>query len=74
MAGNVGLLKYASKSRSALAIEEVPAMLVFQKELFKPSSSSTESAYPYFIADPRIAAVTLTGSVGAGKQCGRNRG
>ena len=46
MAGNVGLLKHASKSRNArLPLRKFSAMLVFQKELFKPSLL-TQSAYP----------------------------
>lgn len=67
MAGNVGILKHASNvSGSALAIESV-----FKAAGFPDGSMSTllleASRVAGVIADPRVAAVTLTGSEGAGK-------
>jgi succinate-semialdehyde dehydrogenase/glutarate-semialdehyde dehydrogenase len=67
MAGNAGLLKHASNVPGcALAIEEVLHQAGVPHDLFRtlllPSSHVAE-----LIKDDNIAAVTLTGSVGAGR-------
>jgi acyl-CoA reductase-like NAD-dependent aldehyde dehydrogenase len=66
MAGNVGILKHASNvPQCALAIEEV-----FQKAGFPPGAFQTVlvpgGKALRLIDDPRVAAVTLTGSEEAG--------
>ncbi|MEO7276740.1 MAG: aldehyde dehydrogenase family protein, partial [Sphingomicrobium sp.] len=67
MAGNGALLKHASNVPGcALAIEEVLHQAGVPNQLFRTlllPSSEVEA----LIADPNIAAVTLTGSVGAGR-------
>src|SRR5919206_1582209 len=68
MAGNGAVLKHASNvPRCALALEEVFAAAGLPKALFRtvlvPGSETTK-----LIADPRIAAVTLTGSSVVGEQ------
>ncbi|WP_051531067.1 NAD-dependent succinate-semialdehyde dehydrogenase [Sphingomonas sp. URHD0057] len=67
MAGNGALLKHASNvPGSALAIEDVLHQAGVPKDLFRAlllPSSDVEA----LIRDDHIAAVTLTGSVGAGK-------
>ena len=74
MAGNVGLLKHASNvPQCALALEDLWRRAgapdgVFQSLLI--SSSEVGS----LIADSRVAAVTLTGSEGAGRDVGARAG
>lgn len=67
MAGNVGLLKHASNvSQCALAIEECFNAVGFPSGVFSTlliSSAQVEDV----IRDPRIKAVTLTGSEPAGR-------
>ena len=74
MAGNAGILKHASNVPGcALAIEEV-----FRDAGFPPGLFSTvlvgPSAVGQLIADPRIVAVTLTGSDRAGSQVAEQAG
>jgi succinate-semialdehyde dehydrogenase/glutarate-semialdehyde dehydrogenase len=74
MAGNTGLLKHASNvTRSALDIEEVLRDAGCPEGVFQ--TLVLESArVARVIEDPRVRAVTLTGSEGAGSQVGAAAG
>ncbi len=66
MAGNVGLLKHASLTQGCAAlIEEMVVKAGAPDGLFQNLAISSSKVEPV-IADPRIVAVTLTGSEGAG--------
>src|SRR3954451_16568929 len=67
MAGNVGLLKHASNvPQCALAIEEAFRSAGFPDGAFQTLLIGSD-AVPRIIEDVRVAAVTLTGSVDAGR-------
>jgi succinate-semialdehyde dehydrogenase / glutarate-semialdehyde dehydrogenase len=66
MAGNVGLLKHASNvPRSALALEELFKKAGFPDGAFQALLIDSKRV-AQLIDDPRVRAVTLTGSEGAG--------
>jgi len=67
MAGNVGLLKHApSVPRTALLLEDLFRRAGAPDGVLQTLLIGTDRV-PGVIADPRVAAVTLTGSVGAGR-------
>jgi succinate-semialdehyde dehydrogenase/glutarate-semialdehyde dehydrogenase len=67
MAGNAGVLKHASNVPGcALALEEIFREAGFPQDLFRTILIGSQQVKT-LIEDPSIAAVTLTGSVSAGK-------
>jgi succinate-semialdehyde dehydrogenase / glutarate-semialdehyde dehydrogenase len=74
MAGNTGILKHASNvPRCALDIEEVFRDAGFPEGAFRTALVGSSSVAG-LIADPRIVAVTLTGSEQAGVQVAEQAG
>ena len=74
MAGNGGVLKHASNVPGcALAIEEIFREAGFPINIFRTVLLSSKDLKP-LIEDPNIAAVTLTGSVAAGKSVAATAG
>jgi succinate-semialdehyde dehydrogenase/glutarate-semialdehyde dehydrogenase len=67
MAGNIGLLKHASNvPQCALAIEALVRRAGFPRGVFQTLLIETRQV-EHLLNDPRVAAVTLTGSEAAGR-------
>jgi succinate-semialdehyde dehydrogenase / glutarate-semialdehyde dehydrogenase len=74
MAGNVGLLKHASNvPQCALAIEDIIQRAGFPEGAFQTLLIRSDQVQAV-IDDPRVRAVTLTGSEGAGRNVGSEAG
>jgi succinate-semialdehyde dehydrogenase/glutarate-semialdehyde dehydrogenase len=74
MAGNVAILKHASNvPQCAIAIQDVFRQAAFPEATFQ-SLLVPSSRVAALVEDPRVAAVTLTGSEGAGAAVGRAAG
>jgi len=74
MAGNAGLLKHAANVPGcALAIEDVFRSAGFPESLFRTVLIPGKKV-PALIRNPRVRAVTLTGSTAAGRAVGRAAG
>jgi succinate-semialdehyde dehydrogenase / glutarate-semialdehyde dehydrogenase len=74
MAGNVGLLKHASNvPQCALAIEDIVHRAGFPEGAFQALLIGSGQVQAV-IDDPRVRAVTLTGSEGAGRSVGAEAG
>lgn len=74
MAGNAGVLKHASNVPGcALALEEIFREAGFPRDLFRTVLIGSQHVKA-LIEDPNIAAVTLTGSVSAGKTVAASAG
>jgi succinate-semialdehyde dehydrogenase / glutarate-semialdehyde dehydrogenase len=74
MAGNVGLLKHASNvPQCALAIEEIFREADYPSGAFQTLLVGSDRVAA-LVDDPRVAAVTLTGSEAAGVSIGRSAG
>jgi succinate-semialdehyde dehydrogenase / glutarate-semialdehyde dehydrogenase len=74
LAGNVGLLKHAPNvCRTSLLLEDVFRRAGAPAGVFQSLLIGTDQV-PAIIADPRVKAVTLTGSVGAGRAVGGQAG
>jgi succinate-semialdehyde dehydrogenase/glutarate-semialdehyde dehydrogenase len=74
MAGNAGLLKHASNvPQCALAIESIFRRSGFPEGVFQTLLIGTAQVQQ-LVADPRVAAVTLTGSESAGAQVASQAG
>ena len=74
VAGNVGLLKHASNvPQCALALESLVRRAGAPDGVFQTLLIGSD-AVAGLLADPRVAAATLTGSEGAGRSVGAARG